>query len=113
MDKFDIQEYILDFERIKEITDNGLIIKDKTESDMFPKIECLNINTEVIKKYITYFNGYFKDGVHSSILIRSEPNAKRDNNYTFFIIETLIYNKILIKKRLHKIEKILNGEKND
>jgi hypothetical protein len=108
MDKFNLQDYILDFERIRELSDNGIIAKDKSESDMFPKIEYSTVNAEVIKKYLTIFGNCFRneDG-NNTVLVRTDSNSRRDNNYTFFIIETLIYNKILIHKRHNKLEKLL------
>ena len=95
----DINNYIVDFERIKYLSDNGIItINNKNTFNSLGEKGFSNVNSFVLYKMLNQF-----------ISFAINSGMRPPDNYEF-VIKTLVYNKILIKERCVKINKILNNE---
>lgn len=93
--------YIIDFERINQLTMHP---KDK-ESDMTIGTGVLSphgVSRKIIKEYIEIYNQYLYDK-HKT----RSSNAISDQRFQM-VVDTLLYNGILIDKRDKRIEQVLD-----
>ncbi len=96
MEQINLSAYVLDFERIKELTDNGLVTVD-AESYLKNK-KYSTVNSMMIDKMLKEFFTF----------LQQEKTIKYPLPTNFEImVNTLIHNKILVKPRVSKIEKFL------
>jgi hypothetical protein len=96
MEQINISGYVLDFERIKELTDNGLVTVD--DESPFKTKKYSTVNSMIIDKMLREFFTF----------LQQEKTIKYPLPTNFEImVKTLIHNKILIKPRVSKIEKLL------
>ncbi len=97
-DSFNIKDYVIDFERIELLTNNGAVkVAPSSTLSSYSQKEFTTVSSLLMHKFVTEFLKY---SISNSIL---------NNDNILFVINTLIYNKILIKPRVGKIEKILKS----
>ena len=98
-ENFKFSDYVIDFERVKELTE-GDVVKDK-ETFMGVK-----------KDYSTTCSLLLNKIVGDFLKLESAKATFRLTDKMYFIINTLLQNKVLIKPRVLKIEKILKADDN-
>lgn len=92
--------YIIDFERVNQLTTHP---KDSESGSPMGGILSPNgVSRKIIKDYLEYYNNY----MDSKFKGRSTFDAS-DDKFNM-VVDTLLYNGILVDKRDKKLDQILN-----
>ncbi len=95
IESFNIKNYVIDFDRVNEISNNST---EKEINEFVKKKEYSSVSGLLLTKLV---GDFLKAAAHEDL------NRLINTDKGYFLINTLIYNKILVKPRVSKIEKIL------